>query len=268
VAEALRRFAAAGGYSVTPPAWLEKVWMLGGGVEEYEASEVFNLAKRLTRSILYSKNRQIRFLPMSGGSFPAALRRAYEERYRYNLDEVKRREIVSLTRDASDEYTLQAPAAVEIDRAPLRGYERVDIPFAPARAAGERAVFEFARGLLRAVAIFSARVRNIRAVLESARGFVIAERSAFLRKLYYADDPERLDDEGALMQRIANAYVLNRTARVYEAKIPFSAADFAQLEAAGFPGVRQLRWRVLDEVAEVEYEVQETLSINQNVRIV
>jgi hypothetical protein len=150
----------------------------------------------------------------------------------------------------------------------LRGYERVDIPFAPARAAGERAVFEFARGFLRALAIFSARVRNIRAVLESARGFVIAERSAFLRKLYYADDPERLEDERALMQNVANAYSFNRTARVYEAKIPFSAADFAALEAAGFPGVRQLRWRILDEYAEVEYEVQETLNIEQDTHIV
>jgi len=265
--DALERFTSAAGFNIQTPDWLRQVWLLGGGVEEYEASEVFRLAKQLTRSILYSKNRVIRFIPLAASSFPAALRRAHEEKYRYNLDEVKRREIISLTRDASDEYTVSAFAAVEIDRPPLRGYERVDIPYAPARAAGDRAVFRFVQRFLQVLALFSARIRNIQAVFQAARDFVIVERSAFLRKLYYADDPERLTDEQALLQRVANVYATSRTARIYEARIPFSAADFAALEAAGFAGVRSLRWRVLDEYAEVEYEVLDTLNINQTIRI-
>jgi hypothetical protein len=180
---------------------------------------------------------------------------------------VPRRELVTLVRDPSDEYTLQTAAAVEIDRAPLRGLRRIDIPYAPAKPAGERKVFEYVRTFLNALRAFSARVRNIQAVFQAAQGFIIVEREAFMQKLVFADDPESVQDSAQLLQQIAQAYSTNRTARIYEARIPFNAADFAALEAAGFAGVRQLRWRILDEYAEVEYEVNETLNITQTVRI-
>ena len=268
---ALEYFAAQAGYNtLDAPAWLNRVWIVGETLSE--ALELFNVAKRLTNSIIFVDGNAIRFISSRSGSFPAGLRRGWEERWRYASDEIARRELISLIRDTSDEHTLSVPAAVEIDRrGGLRGYKRHDIPFAPAAVAGDRAVFRYARALLNALALFSRRIRNVQAQLQQAQNLIVAEREHFVAKIVYAENAENVSADNAktLLEHIADAYRSAQLYKVYdEVKVPFSIHDYNILKNTKFAGLRRLTWRVAEEWALVEYEEATTQSLQANTTII
>lgn len=268
--EALQYFIGAAGYNtLDAPPWLGQVWIIGEDIAE--ALELFSLAKTLTNSILFVEGGRVSFIPVQGGSFPANLRRGWEERWRYATDETPRRELITFVRDASDEYTLDVPAAVEIDRPGLRGFKRRDIPLALAAVAGDRPVFGLLRAFLNALSLFSRRIKNVSAQYQQAQNLIITERGHFLPKMVYAENPEDVKEDNAqeLLGKVAEAYQGTQIKKVFdEVKVPFSYADYAQLKSARFAGLRRLTWRVSEEWAIIEYEEAASMFLQSNITIV
>lgn len=263
---ALQAFANSAGFSVQYPSWLDNVWLVGDTIDTTEATEVFSIAKRLTRTALLGIGNQLRFVPLAG-TFPQALRQAWEEGYRYNSDEVPRREIISLVRDAADSWSLSAPAAVEIDRPGMLGYKRIDIPRATGQRAGERREIALVRAFLSVLALFSRRIRNVQAQYQEAEGYLIVEREGFSEKLVYAQSKSNVQQE-LLLQNVQAAYSNRRLEKRFEnVRMPFTAQVFQTLMAAGFAGVRSLRWKAAQGWAEITYAV-ETKQLNETIRII
>ncbi|MCX7848523.1 MAG: hypothetical protein N2595_10915, partial [bacterium] len=261
LSDALQNFAAAAGFQVSGmPGWFQRTWLLGGGVEQYEAGELFRLAKQLSRTVLFVQGNAIHFISTSA-TFPQQYRVAYEEFYRHNLDELRRRTLISLVRDTSDEHTRNVVTAAEIDRQGLVGLERVDIPYAPATRLGKLPAEKTIMAFVHALKVFGFKFSNVPMALKNLKDYPVVEREQFLPKLYIADNPQKVKDSTAkeTLEHIAGNYTTYSVRRVYESvRMPMTAGPFQTLMAQGFPGVRSLRWRVADTVAEVEYEVADT----------
>jgi hypothetical protein len=92
-------------------------------------------------------------------------------------------------------------------------------------------------------------------------GLALIGSEYFNTKIVYANSPTALaeSDETALLRLIDQRFN-PKLMRVYEnVRIPFTASDYQVLSSQGFPGVRNLRWAVNSDYAEVDYEVTEIL---------
>ena len=264
--DALQAIAQQAGYTLQAPAWLRDVWVVGDAADLNEATELFMIAKQLTRSVLFGVGTQLRLVP-AGGTFPSALRRAWEEGYRYNTEEIPRRELITLVRDAADSWSITAPAAVEVDRPGMLGYRRVDVAKATGRNAGEHAHKGLILAFLNVLSVFSRRIRNIRAQWQDSEGYLIVEREGFAEKLVYAQSKTQVEQR-KLLERVQAHYANRRLEKRYEdVRIPLTVQDFQTLLAQGFPGVVSLRWLPVEGWAEVTYSV-ETKTLQETIRIV
>lgn len=269
----LEQIAQSAGFSIGQmPSWLHDVWIVGGGIEQYEAGELFRLAKQISRSVLFVNNNELKLISINS-VFPSNYRVAHEETYRHNLDEMKRRTLISLVRDVSDEHTRGAVVAAEIDRSGLVGLERIDVPYAPATRAGQTEALKALKAFATVLKTFGGVFGNVSMQIKNLEDLLIVEREQFLPKLIYSQAVPNKIAKGTdknTVKQIAASYLNVMPRRVYESvKMPLSAQAFNSLMAAGFPGVRSLKWRFADGVAEVDYETPESLfNLTENVNYV
>jgi hypothetical protein len=72
----------------------------------------------------------------------------------------------------------------------------------------------------------------------------------------------------ALLAFVADRYA-PKLCRVYEqVRIPFNVGDYTRLSAAGFPGVKNLRWAINSDLAQVDYYIVESVQPTKNTRLV
>jgi len=72
----------------------------------------------------------------------------------------------------------------------------------------------------------------------------------------------------ALLSFVADRYA-PKLCRVYEqVRIPFGVANYVRLSSAGFPGVKNLRWAINSDLAQVDYFVIESVQPSKTTRLV
>ena len=264
----LTRFANYAGFTVNYPSVLDNVWIVGGTFVDYEAGEIFLLAKQLTNTYIYVVGNQIYFIN-NYDSIDNNFRRAYEFEYKLNYDEHAKREIISLTRDTADSYCLDAPAALEIVRKPVTvGYSRINLPYAPAVRAGKIKAMELLNALIPAIEFLYSGI----SFASNYQHFIKVEREFFLRKLVYANDINNIPDNNSytLINSVIAPYYTNQPIlRIYEnVKMPFNLQDFLTLHNQGWKGVRELKWNAFAEFCEITYQVKENNDEIESIRIV
>jgi len=264
----LLKFANYAGFTVSYPAVLDNVWIVGGTPVDYEAGEVFLLAKQLTNTYIYVVGNEIKFIN-NNDSIDSSFQRAYEFEYKLNYNERARREIITLTRDTADSYCIDLPSAVEIVRKPVTvGYKRVDLPYAPATRAGKLKGMQILDAIMPAINFLYGGVN----FSNNYQNFIKVEREFFQRKLVYASDINNVSDDNSYT--LLNSIVLPNYSnqpilKIYEnVKIPFNLQDFLTLHTQGWKGVRELRWHVFSEFCEITYQVKESNDEIESIRIV
>jgi len=269
LAEAIRDVVGAAGYSVVMPPELGKIWLVGDMVDTIEATELIVLAARLLNARIYMFNRELRFA--SGASTFPLHNVALTEFYSINTDEFAGYNLVSLTRDHTDRFSLGIPHAVEIRFQGYAGYNRVDIPYSPGRPKLRLTELD------RLVRIFYDTIRAANRILRrrldhpSIRtGVLIVGNEYFAPKIVMADALDGLTEQAssALLAFVADRYA-PKLCRVYEqVRIPFSVSDYTRLSAAGFPGVKNLRWAINSDLAQTDYYIVESVQPTKNTRLV
>lgn len=269
LAEAIRDVVGAAGYSVVMPPELGKIWLVGDMVDTIEATELIVLAARLLNARIYMFNRELRFA--SGASTFPLHNVALTEFYSINTDEFAGYNLVSLTRDHTDRFSLGLPHAAEIRFQGYAGYNRVDIPYSPGRPKLRLTELD------RLVNIFYDTIRAANRILRrrldhpSIRtGVLIVGNEYFAPKIVMADALDGLTEQAssALLAFVADRYA-PKLCRVYEqVRIPFNVGDYTRLSAAGFPGVKNLRWAINSDLAQVDYYIVESVQPTKNTRLV
>ena len=266
--DALNSFCQRAGYTLEAPTWLRNVWVVSEHADTMEASELFSYAKVLTNSAILVLNQRVKFINLNT-VIPSQYRRAFEEYYRYTSDELARRELISLLRDPADSYALTAKAAIEIDRPGLMGFSRKDIPLGTYGIAEWGFYNKYVQAFIKAVGVFSRRVRNLQARINLNSSYVIVEREGFAPKLVYAPNKTQPFSSEVLLQNVYQHYANKQvTKRCENVKMPFNPQDFLDLLVAGMPGVIDLTWKVNDEAAEVTYDIEKVSIATQTYRIV
>jgi hypothetical protein len=267
--EAIRDVVSAAGYSVSYPAELDKIWLVGDYVDTIEATELITLAAKLLNARIYMYNRQLRFTaPVS--NFPLH-NIAYAEFYTINTDEFVGYNLVSLTRDHTDRFSSRLPHAAEIRFSGYAGYNRVDIPYSPGK------VKTTLTDLDKVAIIFYETIRAAGRILGRRQnppsiqtGLLLVGNEYFAPKIIMCDALDRLteQDETALLHFIANRYT-PRLCRVYQqVKVPFNVSDYLSLVSTGFAGVKSLRWSINSDYAIVDYYIVENAQPDKSVRLV
>jgi hypothetical protein len=85
-----------------------------------------------------------------------------------------------------------------------------------------------------------------------------------------ADALDSLTEQAAsaLLSFIADRYA-PKLCRVYEqARIPFGVSEYTRLSSGGFPGVKNLRWHINGDLAQVDYFVVENAQPTKTIRLV
>jgi len=267
--EAIQDVVSAAGYSVSLPSELNKIWLIGDTVDTIEATELIILAARLLNVKIYMYNRQLRFASATT-SFPLH-NSALAEFYSINTDEFAGYNLVSLTRDYTDRFSLGLPHAAEIRFRGYAGYNRVDIPYSPGRPKLRLTELD------RLVNIFYDTIRVARRMLRQGAdppsirtGVLIVGNEYFAPKIVMADALDSLTEqaESALLLFIADRYT-PKLCRVYEqVRMPFVISDYLRLASSGFPGVKNLRWAINGDLAQVDYYVVENVQPNKTVRLI
>ena len=267
--EAILDVVGAAGYSVAIPPELNKIWLVGDTVDTIEATELIVLAARLLNARIYMFNRELRFT--SGASSFPLHNVALTELYSINTDEFAGYNLVSLARDHTDRFSLGLPHAAEIRFQGYAGYNRVDIPYSPGRPKLSMTELD------RLVNIFYDTIRTANRILRRSvdapsirTGVLIVGNEYFAPKIVMADALDRLTEQAssALLSFVANRYA-PKLCRVYEqVRIPFGVADYTRLSAAGFLGVKNLRWAINSDLAQVDYYIVESAQPSKTTRVV
>ncbi len=267
--EAIRDVVSSAGYSVVYPAALDKIWLVGDNVDTIEATELIILAAKILNAKIYMHNRQLRF-SSSISSFPLH-NTAYAEFYSINTDEFAGYNLISLARDYTDRFSNGIPHAAEIRFGGYAGYNRIDIPYAPAKVKTTLTILD------RLVSIFYDTMRAAYGILRRRintpniqTGLLLVGNEYFAPKIVMADALDRLNEqaETALLQFVADNYV-PKLCKVYQqVKMPFVMADYVRLSSAGFSGVKSLRWNINGDHALVDYYVVENLQPDKTVRLI
>jgi hypothetical protein len=266
--EAIQDVVSSTGYTAVLPPELNKIWLVGDTVDTIEATELIVLAARLLNARIYMFNRELRFAS-GAASFPLH-NVALTEFYSINTDEFAGYNLVSLARDHTDRFSLGLPHAAEIRFQGYAGYNRVDIPYSPGRPKLSLT------NLDRLVNIFYSTIRVVNVLIRrrlgdfSIRtGVLIVGNEYFAPKIIMADALDRLTEQAssALLIFVADKYA-PKLCRVYEqVRLPFGVADYTRLSAAGFPGVKNLRWAINSDLAQVDYFVVENVQPSKTTRI-
>lgn len=269
LAEAIEDVCAQGGYSVVLPHELRKIWLIGDYVDTYEATELINLASKILNARVYVSSNVVRF-SSAYQSFPLT-HNTYTEYYRYNTDEFPGYTLVTLTRDFSDRFSNNIPHALEIKYNGFKGFERIVINESPAKVKTRITDLDRLTRIL-ATALNAARriFRRVRVPAPAPIGLALVGSEYFNTKIVYANSPTALaeTDETALLRLMEQRYNL-KLMKVYEnVRIPFTASDYQALANHGFPGVRNLKWAINSDYAEVDYEISEILQPPKTTKIV
>jgi len=269
LAEAIEDVCSQGGYSATIPQELRKVWLIGDYVDIYEATELINLASNLLSVRAFVTGNTLRF-SSAFLDFPFA-NIAYTEYYRYNTEDFAGYTLISLSRDFSDRFSNGIPHAVEVRFAGFRGFERRDIKESPAKVKTRITDLDrLTRLLEKALSLARRIIRRVRVPSPAPVGLALVGSEYFNTKIVYANSPTALaeTDETALLRIIQQRFT-PKLMRVYEnVRLPFTASDYQFLSSQGFPGVRNLRWAINSDYAEVDYEVTELLQPQKTTKIV
>ncbi len=269
IGEAIRDVVGAAGYSVSYPAALDKIWLVGDNVDTIEATELIVLAAKLLNAKIYMHNRQLRF-SSSISNFPLH-NTAHTEFYSINTDEFTGYNLISLTRDYTDRFSNGIPHAAEIRFSGYAGYNRIDIPYTPAKVKTTLTILD------RLVSIFYDTMRAAHGILRRRinapniqTGLLLVGNEYFAPKIVMADTLDRLNEqaETALLQFIANNYI-PKLCKVYQqVKLPFIADDYIRLSASGFSGIKSLRWNINGDYAVADYYVVESLQPDKTIRLI
>jgi hypothetical protein len=267
--EAIRDVVGAAGYSVALPPELNKVWLIGDTVDTIEATELIILAARLLNAKIYMFNRELRFA-YGASSFPFH-NVAFAEFYSINTDEFAGYNLVSLARDYTDRFSLGLPHAVEVRFQGYAGYNRVDIPYSPGRPKLNLTDLDRLVNVFYDTIRAANRILGRRADPPSIRtGVLIVGNEYFAPKIVMADALDSLTEQAAsaLLSFIADRYA-PKLCRVYEqVRIPFGVSEYTRLSSGGFPGVKNLRWHINGDLAQVDYFVVENVQPTKTIRLV
>jgi len=267
--EAIRDVVSSAGYSVSYPAELDKIWLVGDYVDTIEATELITLAAKLLNARIYMYNRQLRFTaPIS--NFPLH-NTAYTEFFTINTDEFVGYNLVSLTRDHTDRFSSRLPHAAEIRFSGYAGYNRIDIPYSPGKVKTgltdlDRLSIIFYETMRAAARILGRRLSapNIQT------GILLVGNEYFAPKIIMSDALDRLNEqaETALLDLIAVKYT-PKLCKVYQqVKVPFNVSDYLNLASSGFAGVKSLRWHINNDYAVADYYIVENIQPDKSVRLI
>ena len=267
--EAIRDVVASSGYSVSYPPALNKIWLVGDNVDTIEATELIILAARLLNAKIYMNNRRLNFsFPRT--NFPLH-NAAYVEFYAINTDEFAGYNLITLTRDYTDRFSIGLPHAAEIRFAGYAGYNRIDIPYSPGK------VKTSMTDLDRIVNIFYDTIKTAARILGRSlnpsrlqTGVLLVGNEYFAPKIVMADALDRLSEQNevALLQFVADNYA-PKLCKVYQqVKLPFVVADYINLASSGFPGVKSLRWNINSDYAEADYYIVESVQPDKSTRLI
>jgi len=267
--EAIRDVVSAAGYSVSVPTGLDNIWLIGDTVDTIEATELIVLAAKLLNARIFMYNRQLRFAP-SVSNFPLH-NIAYTEFYSINTDEFNGYNLISLTRDYTDRFSLGLPHAAEIRFDGYMGYNRIDIPFSPGKAKLSLTELDRLVNVFYDVINTANRILRRRANRPSIQlGTIIVGNEYISPKIIMAGRLDGLTEESntALLRFVADNYT-PKLCRVYQGvRIPFTVANYQNLALQGFAGIKNMRWAINGDYAEVDYYVIESVQPNKTVRIV
>jgi hypothetical protein len=267
--EAIRDVVSAAGYSVSYPAELDKIWLVGDYVDTIEATELITLAARLLNARVYMFNRQLRFTA-SVSNFPLH-NIAYVEFYTINTDEFVGYNLVSLTRDHTDRFSSRLPHAAEIRFSGYAGYNRVDIPYTPVKVKTTLTELDRLSIIFYETIKAAGRILGRRLNMPTIQtGILLIGNEYFVPKIIMGDALDRLSEqnETALLDFIATKYT-PKLCRVYQqVKVPFNVGDYLNLASSGFAGVKSLRWHINNDYAVADYYIVENVQPDKSVRLV